>query len=478
MAKPLKISAEPNGSALVVWGARIKPGSIAGAVMVVALVGFLILRLAAGSSTTLYLDPDSGTVQQNSTISLAVRVNTAEQVRVVRAQINYPADRFAYVGSDAAGSSFPYGSESDDGAGNLIIQRSAAGSVSGNQTVVRIVFRAKVASGSAALAFGAGSIVFRASDNVNVLSSTAGGTYSLTGVPPPSVPSPPPAPPAASPSPPVAPPAPLPAPPPPLRSQPVRPSTMPLSTSRSTSAAPSRSSNAAKLLERLRLSQGSIQRPSTQVQQMPRQQRPTMSTNNQDNNAVDEAFDDSSDAGVPAWLVIVLSMLVIAVIGLLVKYVLKRGARRRSYIGAQTAQELNTSLLSTEASFAAAGVAGSPADTSILQQSGVPTMETVSPGPPSSSLAPSVSSANQSPIASQSGYPEAPLAQGSTEGLYGQQSPPAQPEVPVTPYADPAPSMPQPAPPGDTTSALASESAGTPPNTGIEAQGLEPPTKG
>jgi hypothetical protein len=232
MKKYFQFSTDQDGMTLLIGKRKVQSGTLAGVVLVLTLMGYMLLRLAIGANTTLYMAPASGSVVQNTNITVSLRVNTSEQVNTVRAVLQYPTDKFEYVGVSMAGSAFPFGG-STHGTGTVYVQGTSGGNVTGDHLVALVTFKAKLASGAALLSYGPGSMVLRSSDNSNALSGTSGGSYALTSpAPPPPPHTPPPAPtapPPPSPTPPpsVRPPAPPPVAPPviPPANPPANPST-------------------------------------------------------------------------------------------------------------------------------------------------------------------------------------------------------------------------------------------------------------
>jgi hypothetical protein len=202
MAKKIRLTTGEEHVGLVIADKRVKPGALAAAALFVAMAAYTYLQMVSAAGTTLYLTPANGSVAQNTTITLAVRINASEQANTLRAVVAFPTDRLAYVGTDASGSAFSMGNEYYDGAGNLYLQRTTGGAgVIGDHLVARVTFKAISGSGSATVGFASNSVALRSSDGTNVLSGTSGGSYTITGgsvtapappsiAPPPSAPNP------------------------------------------------------------------------------------------------------------------------------------------------------------------------------------------------------------------------------------------------------------------------------------------------
>lgn len=147
--------------------------------------GFFASPVLAAAS--LYLSPASSTVSQGGSFSVGVRVNTGgAKVNAVQAYLSYPADKLDFV-SVAGGGSFSIQAENSGGGGAVKIVRGvdpAVGSVSGDNLVATVTFRARLSSGSAAVSFTSASKVVSTS-NKNILSGKSGGTYSFRAAPKP-----------------------------------------------------------------------------------------------------------------------------------------------------------------------------------------------------------------------------------------------------------------------------------------------------
>lgn len=174
----------------------------------VVLGGYLIIKFIHASATTMYLSPPSANVVQNTTVAVAVRVNTGgESVNAVQANLTYPADKFDFISINDAGSAFGTVAESQGGSGSVRIARATQGGsapIVGDALITTVNLRAKVNVGSGVVVFGAGSAVARSNgDGVNILSGTTGGTYTFQAAavaPPPTPPTAPTPQPAPSPT--------------------------------------------------------------------------------------------------------------------------------------------------------------------------------------------------------------------------------------------------------------------------------------
>lgn len=150
--------------------------------------GFIsfIISAPVHAAASLYLAPASSTVNQESYLSVAIRVNTGgDKVNAVQANLSYPADKLDYISTSSSGSAFDVEAESSGGGGSVKIARGKVGTVTGDQLVATITFKAKLSSGSAIISFTAGSAVVRSSDSKDILSGKSGGTYNFKAAPPP-----------------------------------------------------------------------------------------------------------------------------------------------------------------------------------------------------------------------------------------------------------------------------------------------------
>ena len=156
---------------------------------VVAVRNVRELRSRAAAAT-LYLSPASQTVTQATTFNVQVRENSStDPVNAVQANLTYDTTKLDFVSISNTGSAFGVEAENTGGAGAVRIARGVTGGqppVTGDQLVATITFRAKTSLGATSVTFAAGSAVIRSTDNVNILATTTGGTYTI-GDPPPVV---------------------------------------------------------------------------------------------------------------------------------------------------------------------------------------------------------------------------------------------------------------------------------------------------
>ncbi|HEU4966496.1 MAG TPA: cohesin domain-containing protein [Candidatus Saccharimonadales bacterium] len=149
---------------------------------------------AYAASAMLYLSPSSGTVINGNTLTVDVRENSGtEPVNAVQANMSYPASLLQFVGITSS-SAFSVAAQNSGGSGTVQIGRGALPSVTGDQLVATVQFKALASSGAAAISFTGGSSVVSANTNANIMTSYPGGSFSLSAPAPAPTPSPTPAP--------------------------------------------------------------------------------------------------------------------------------------------------------------------------------------------------------------------------------------------------------------------------------------------
>jgi len=155
---------------------------------------FLLVAPAYAASATLYLSPSSGSVANGNTLTLYVYEDSGtEPVNAVQANLSYPASQLQFL-STSSSSAFSVVAQNTGGSGSVQIGRGALPSVTGNQLVATVQFKALVGSGTAAVSFAGGSQVVSANSNANIMTVSPGGSYGLTTPAPSPTPSPSPAP--------------------------------------------------------------------------------------------------------------------------------------------------------------------------------------------------------------------------------------------------------------------------------------------
>jgi hypothetical protein len=144
----------------------------------------ILSRPVHAASARLYLSPAASTVYNGQTFTVSVREDSgSEPVNAVQANLSYPANLLQFV-SVSGSSSFGVAAESSGGGGSVRIARGAQPAVTGDKLVASVRFKVLAASGKAAVSIAGGSSVVSANSNQNIMSSTAGGSYTLAPAPP------------------------------------------------------------------------------------------------------------------------------------------------------------------------------------------------------------------------------------------------------------------------------------------------------
>lgn len=157
-----------------------KTATYALASLVLGLQLWTAAAVTAAGSATLYLSPSSGSVAKGSNLVVKVYEDSGSTaVNAVQANLTYATSQLTYV---SYSSSSAFSIEAENPSGNTGSLRFARGSISprtGAQLVVTITFRAAASSGTASVNFASGSQVISSSDNMNILTSSPGGKYTL-----------------------------------------------------------------------------------------------------------------------------------------------------------------------------------------------------------------------------------------------------------------------------------------------------------
>jgi hypothetical protein len=145
------------------------------------MASWLYAAQAAGTAT-LTLSPPSASYPVNTNFTLTVNENSGSQaVSSVEANVTYDASKLQFVSLSTANSPFPNCFQASGGNGSVTISCAYfEGTVTGNQPVGTITFKALAGSGTTSINFRADSAVV-AQDATNIWNnSTTGGTYTLT----------------------------------------------------------------------------------------------------------------------------------------------------------------------------------------------------------------------------------------------------------------------------------------------------------
>jgi hypothetical protein len=144
--------------------------------------GYLITRIFAAGSATLYLTPASGTYNIGSSVNVQIWANTGtDSSNAVEADLSYPQAQLQFVSIDGTGSAFGIAAAGSGGSGSVTIARGVTGGqppVTGAVLVATVKFNV-IASGSAPITFKNSSAIVRASDSTNILNTTVGATYTI-----------------------------------------------------------------------------------------------------------------------------------------------------------------------------------------------------------------------------------------------------------------------------------------------------------
>lgn len=137
--------------------------------------------VSGSSDPRLYLSPASGSYSNGSTLVVIIMANSyTEAVNAVQANLTYPTSRMTFVSIDTSHSNFTTTIQSTGGSGSVQVGVGVlASSLTGAQEVARVTFTL-TSTGSAAVAFAAGSGIARASDATDVCKKTTGATYTIT----------------------------------------------------------------------------------------------------------------------------------------------------------------------------------------------------------------------------------------------------------------------------------------------------------
>jgi hypothetical protein len=121
---------------------KVLGAAIFGLAFAVVGVIFLINILAAGE--TLYISPETSTVQTGVDVTVTVRLNTGtSSINAIDATIGYDQTKLQYKSIDASASAFPVAAVSTGGNGTVNIVRGITGnSVTGTVEVAKVTFTA------------------------------------------------------------------------------------------------------------------------------------------------------------------------------------------------------------------------------------------------------------------------------------------------------------------------------------------------
>ncbi len=152
-------------------------------IMFVALLPQGSTAVLAAGSATLTLDPASGSYAKEASFTVTVHETSTEQVNAVQADLTYDQTKLQFVSVDMSTSAFDLNVPNSNGNGSVKISAAKSGSsLSGDQIVGKVTFKALVGSGSTSINFANSSAIVGESPIQDVWDhNPSGGTYSLTG---------------------------------------------------------------------------------------------------------------------------------------------------------------------------------------------------------------------------------------------------------------------------------------------------------
>lgn len=128
-------------------------------IAVVTLLGNLLVvqtgsAFAAGNAT-LSLSPSSGSYKKGATFAVTIHENSGStQVNAVEADLTYSTSKLQFVSIDTNSSAFDIGARGIGGSGSVEISRAkSGGSLTGDQIVAKVNFKALAGSGSTSITF-------------------------------------------------------------------------------------------------------------------------------------------------------------------------------------------------------------------------------------------------------------------------------------------------------------------------------------
>jgi len=128
----------------------------------------------------MYITPAAQQLKAQSQLVATIWANSySKPVNAVQAVVTYPADKLRYVESDASSSQFTIQVAADSTPGKLVLSRSSAQPLTGNQLVAGVVFEPISSAGSADVRVDSSSQLMGSDDNQNILGRLSGGNYML-----------------------------------------------------------------------------------------------------------------------------------------------------------------------------------------------------------------------------------------------------------------------------------------------------------
>ncbi len=144
--------------------------------------GVLSVDVSTAAGTASFsLSPSSGSYNINTNFTVTVYENSgSDAVSAVEADLAYDQAKLQFVSTDTSTSAFDVSSVSSGGSGYVNFQRSKTGTLTGNQIVGKVTFKALLGSGTTSVTFAPSSAI-STSGNTNIWDElTTGGTYTMT----------------------------------------------------------------------------------------------------------------------------------------------------------------------------------------------------------------------------------------------------------------------------------------------------------
>jgi hypothetical protein len=125
----------------------------------------------SGNTAELYVTPRKLADAKGSELVASIWANSHSQpVNAVQAVITYPPDKLRYIESDASSSQFTIQVDSQASAGKLVVSRSSAQPLTGNQLVAGVMFeRAQAGSSDITIQVDGTSQLLSSNDGQNIL---------------------------------------------------------------------------------------------------------------------------------------------------------------------------------------------------------------------------------------------------------------------------------------------------------------------
>lgn len=154
------------------------------AITMAVIVGTVAVVASFASNEQLYLSPATASVLSGNTIAVQIRVNSGtDTVNAVQANLSYDPAKLQFQSVDPSGSAFSLSASAVTTSGVVQLARATGGgepAVSGDKLFATVTFKALVGSGTTDIKIDSGSHVVRSTDATDILTSSAGATFTLT----------------------------------------------------------------------------------------------------------------------------------------------------------------------------------------------------------------------------------------------------------------------------------------------------------